>query len=119
MEDLIQTLVDKNPIHSSIFFSKEWWVGLFRFTCFDHTKSKWRKTEIIRTDYVLVLCHRFQGKYTWGEFDPENMNLFAYKKLIKVDTWRQGHYTTNESTPIVFLFFFFFLKNFASIKGSS
>lgn len=107
MEDLIQTLVDKNPIHSSIFFSNKWWVVLFHFTCFDHKKRKWKKTEIIRTDYVLVLHCRFHGKCTWREFDPENINLFAYKKLIKVNTWRQSCYTTNESTPIVsFLFFF-------------
>lgn len=76
-EDLAQTLGIKKHM-SSIFFSKELLVALFHFTCFDHTKRKWKKFEISRPHPLLVLLHRIQGKYTQGEFDPENLNLFAY-----------------------------------------
>lgn len=64
----------------SIFFSKELLVALFHFTCFDHTKTKWKKFKIRRPHPLLVLSQKIQGKYTWGDFDPENLNLFAYNE---------------------------------------
>lgn len=66
---------------SSIFSSKELLAALFNFKCFDHTKRKWKKFKISRPHPLLVLLQKIQGKYTWGKFDPENLNFFLYNEI--------------------------------------